>query len=206
MIDVSNNMNICKSIIEIINKSDKEIYLIGIVGAPGSGKTTTAKILQKNLENSVHFPLDGYHTYLKDLNEEQKKRRGSPETFNLKKFREDIIRLKQCKNCQFPDFDHAKKDPEENIIQINQSHKFIIIEGLWIFLKELDIDYLFDLKIYLECSKEEMYNRLIYRHIKAGLEKNEEDAFNRIKFNDELNFIYLKNNTIIDNSYYIFKT
>ena len=50
-----------------------------------------------------------------------------------------------------------------------------------------------------------MYERLIKRHIEAGLEDNEEDAFNRVKNNDELNYLYLKKNTIVDSSFLIFK-
>lgn len=200
-----NCMGICLKVIESIKESDKNIYLIGINGAPGSGKTTIAKLLEKTLNNSIHLPLDGFHKYLNDLSIEQKKRRGSPETFDLLKFKESILKLKQTKSGLFPDFDHSKKDPEENKIQINNTHKYVIVEGLWIFLEEINIKNLFDIKIYIECKNENMYRRLIKRHIEAGLEENEDNAYNRVKNNDELNYIYLMNNTIIDNSFLIFK-
>ena len=200
-----NCVEICQKLLEIIKNSEKNIYLIGINGAPGSGKSTIAKSLVYMLEGSVHLPLDGYHKYLKDLTEEQKKRRGSPETFDLIKFKENLLQLKETRCGKFPDFDHAKKDPEENKILINESHKYVIIEGLWIFLEGMNIKQLFDLKIYLECTNENMYERLIKRHLEAGLEDNEEDALNRVKNNDELNYLYLKKNTIVDSSFLIFK-
>ncbi len=200
-----NCVEICQKLLEIIKNSEKNIYLIGINGAPGSGKSTISKSLVNMLEDSVHLPLDGYHRYLKDLTEQQKKRRGSPETFDLVKFKESLIQLKENRSGYFPDFDHAKKDPEENKISINESHKYVIIEGLWIFLEEMNMKHLFDLKIYIECSNENMYERLIKRHLEAGLEDNEEDALNRVKNNDELNYLYLKKNTIVDSSFLILK-
>lgn len=42
--------------------------MIGVVGIPGSGKTTLAnEILGKKLLNSCALPMDGYHLYRKDL-------------------------------------------------------------------------------------------------------------------------------------------
>ena len=193
-------------IVKNIRNCKTDVYLIGIAGPPGCGKTTIGKMLEKTLENSILLPLDGYHKYLVDLDENQKKRRGSPETFNLIKFKEDILKLKINKRGLFPDFDHAKKDPEENKIEVKETHKFIIIEGLYLFLNELNIVNLFDIKIFVECSDDDMFKRLIKRHISAGIVNNEIDAFDKVKNNDKVNKEYIMNNTIIDQSFIMIKT
>ena len=200
------SMNDFQKIVDYILNCKEEIYLIGIAGSPGSGKTTISKMLEKKLENSILLPFDGYHKYLKDLDEKQKKRRGSPETFDLIKFKEDILKLKQNKRGLFPDFDHSKKNPEENKIEVKETHRIVIVEGLYLFLNELDMGDVFDLKIFLECSVDDMYKRLIQRHISAGIVNNEIDAFDRVKNNDELNKEYIIKNSKIDESFIRIKT
>jgi len=39
-------------------------------------------------------------------------------------------------------------------IKYLENHKFIIVEGLYLFLKEWDIVNCFDLKIFIECNDE----------------------------------------------------
>ncbi len=93
--------------------------------------------------------MDGYHLYRKDLDSEGIRRRGAPFTFDLAKFKKDISALKQNKEGKFPSFDHSLKDPIEDDIVITKNDKVIIMEGLYLFLKEMDIDELLDYKIFL---------------------------------------------------------
>lgn len=88
--------------------------------------------------------MDGYHIYRKDLNEEGMKRRGAPFTFDFVRLRKDLIKLRETGEGVFPAFDHAVKDPEENAIIVTKNDKVIIIEGLYLFLKELDLTGIFD--------------------------------------------------------------
>ena len=46
---------------------DKNCYLIGIVGVPGSGKSHYSQILKNKLGNAMIVPMDGFHLYRKDL-------------------------------------------------------------------------------------------------------------------------------------------
>lgn len=43
-------------------------------------------------------------------------RRGAEFTFDAKRFVDDISNAKKEGSASFPDFDHAKKDPEEDKI------------------------------------------------------------------------------------------
>jgi pantothenate kinase len=92
-------------------KSQESIYLIGVGGIPGSGKSTFASCLQSGLKDSIIVPLDGYHFYRKDLDEEGLRRRGADFTFDKEKFRIDLENLKKNKEGYFSSFDHSVKDP-----------------------------------------------------------------------------------------------
>ena len=104
-------------------------YLIGIAGIPGAGKSTLAHKLQSLLEKSIVIPLDGYHLYRKDLDEEGLKYRGAPFTFDLQGFRQKIREVKKREKfpVYFPSFDHAVKDPKENDIVLKEDIKHVIV-------------------------------------------------------------------------------
>ena len=104
--------------------------------------------------------MDGYHLYREELSEEGIRFRGAPFTFNFAKFKKDLLALKQNKKGDFPSFDHALKDPKENAININESHQIIIIEGLYLFLEEWDLNNIFDMKIFIDIEKEKAFERL----------------------------------------------
>jgi pantothenate kinase len=93
-------------------------YFIGVCGIPGAGKSTISDKLKQSLPDSIIIPMDGFHLYRKDLDEEGTRRRGAPFTFDLKRFKEKLLELKQAKSfpIKFPSFDHALKDPIEGDI------------------------------------------------------------------------------------------
>jgi pantothenate kinase len=61
--------------------------IVGVCGIPGAGKSTLSEKIQQNIPDSVIVPMDGFHLYRKELDEEGKKRRGASFTFNLAKFK-----------------------------------------------------------------------------------------------------------------------
>ena len=97
--------------------------------------------------------MDGYHMYKKDLDDEGIKRRGAEFTFDLKKFRNEVLRLKDPETkypIYFPSFDHKDKDPKEKAISVDrQKNEVIIIEGLYIFDKSLNLSDFWDMKVWI---------------------------------------------------------
>ena len=81
------------------------------------------------LDHSIVIPMDGYHLYRKHLDENGTKYRGAPYTFDLHKFKEKILEVKEKKTFPifFPSFDHALKDPIENDIKLTQDIKHVIV-------------------------------------------------------------------------------
>ena len=78
----------------------------------------------KKKVNVVCVPLDGYHKTREELSamedpEMAFKRRGAPYTFDPVKYLNDLRLLVTTASASFPEFEHAKKDPEEGAIIID---------------------------------------------------------------------------------------
>ena len=70
------------------------------------------------------LPMDGYHFYRHELDQMEDPvhahaRRGAEFTFDSKKFVRDVIAGFESGHGSFPDFDHAKKDPEPGKIHFD---------------------------------------------------------------------------------------
>ena len=77
-----------ESIAEVIK--NKDYYLIGVAGIPGSGKSYFSQKLSQLLQHSIVISMDGYHIYRKHLTEEGIKYRGAAFTFDLQKFKHKV--------------------------------------------------------------------------------------------------------------------
>jgi pantothenate kinase len=156
--------------------------------------------------------FDGFHKYKKDLFDDQMEYRGRIDTFDLEKFRLKLEELKiftKLKNSSnknpnnensyndkinFPSFDHSKGDPIENDISISKNTQFIIIEGLYLFVKDLDCINNFDLSIFLKTEINESMERVSLRNFKAGISKTYEESIIRTNKNDKANALYVLSN------------
>ncbi|KAJ4337357.1 hypothetical protein N0V87_004680 [Didymella glomerata] len=170
--------------------------MVAVSGIPGSGKTTLAAkvsngLNKKHAQNSpgtyngnpvaAFIPMDGYHL--------------SPFTFDgdkflalVKKLREPI--LPETRTLYAPSFDHAKKDPVADDIPIAPSVRIVIFEGNYCSLNHgpwKDAADLMDELWFVDVDFQVARKRLIHRHVKAGIARNEEEAAKRADENDLLN-------------------
>jgi pantothenate kinase len=217
LLDLDSNSILSKLqeiISEKINKLNRCI-LIGVSGIPGAGKSTFSEELKKYLskpQNLVNvIPFDGFHKYKSELTADQIIYRGRIDTFDLLKFKNKIEELKyffnetphglnknnnlnEQKNLFFPSFDHSIGDPIENDIEISNETNIVIIEGLYLFCKEVAcLDY-FDIKIFLQTDVAESMQRVAKRNYEAGISKSLEDSLNRTNINDKENALYVIKN------------
>ncbi len=162
-------------------------YLIAIVGIPGSGKTTLCDVLQRCRPDAVVVPMDGYHLPRCQLDAEGMRRRGAQHTFDAASFRSDLTRLKQTRAGSFPAFDHAVKDPQPGAIRVTSSVPLVIVEGIYVLMRDWQLEDLFDLRIFLDCDLDVAVERLTLRHVASGISNTEEEARPRAMTNDRLN-------------------
>ena len=152
--------------------------LVGVVGNPGSGKTTSCFSLKEILSDIGCFvmPFDGYHIPMADLEassnaEDLIYRRGAPDTFNPDQLLNDIQRIKTStdeKVITLPGFDHEKGDPEPDEHEFRRDeHNIVLVEGLYLLHDDAawrDIAQQFDYSIFVNANVDVCIERLKIRN------------------------------------------
>lgn len=164
-----------------------DAYLIAIAGIPGSGKTTLCEVLKSRRPDAVVVPMDGYHLPRCQLDAEGMRRRGAQYTFDSASCRLDLERLKQTRSGLFPTFDHAEKDPKPDMIRVTPSVPLIIVEGIYVLMRDWQLEHLFDLRVFLDCDLDTATERLTLRHLACGISQTAEEARHRAMTNDRIN-------------------
>ncbi|KAF9261980.1 P-loop containing nucleoside triphosphate hydrolase protein [Marasmius fiardii PR-910] len=191
----------------LAKKPAKSRLLVGICGIPASGKTTFAEMLLKHVneqlaasqtptqDRAMTIGLDGWHLTRAQLEEfpnpqVARDRRGIHWSFDSPAYLEFVRNLKADITpsvIKAPSFDHAVKDPVPDAIPVHPHHRIVIIEGLY---TTIDVGSwgeaarLLDQRLYLEINAEEAQRRLVKRHVKTGVTKDEKDAVWRAEHND----------------------
>ncbi|CUG91524.1 phosphoribulokinase/uridine kinase family, putative [Bodo saltans] len=164
-------------------------FIVGLAGAPGSGKTTLARALASSLSTAtesetVVVPMDGYHKYRSELSamsnsEEAFIKRGIHWTFAPEKLSRDLEILRSTGFWSAPTFDHAAKDPVEHAIQVTPGSRIVIVEGIYMAfhggLPEWEaVQRLLDATIFLSIDLAVSTERLTKRHMAAwGISREE---------------------------------
>lgn len=191
-------------------------YLVAIAGIPGSGKTTTAEAVVRQLNGSdarvALLSMDGFHLSRATLDQlpnsiEAHVRRGAPWTFDVARFVAFVRRLRVWADetplvspsseswsaadvIRAPSFGHETKDPVEDGIAITPDASIIIVEGNYLLLDEpgwRELSDLVDYRVFVDTDLQEARDRVAKRHVKAGIEKTLEDGYRRVDRNDYLN-------------------
>ncbi|UQX88267.1 nucleoside/nucleotide kinase family protein [Jatrophihabitans telluris] len=138
--------------------------IVGIVGAPGSGKTTLALALVQALlhheaewtvrarpgdvatdparswigSHVAHVPMDGYHLADVELRRLQRaNRKGAPDTFDAGGYIALLQRLRQAEEDVWaPAFDRDIEQPIAGSIPVGQATRVIVTEGNYLLLDE----------------------------------------------------------------------
>ena len=161
--------------------------MVGIAGIPGSGKSTLANALAALVPGAVVVPMDGYHIPRSRLDAEGLRRRGAPHTFDAESFRADMAALRRTRGGMFPAFDHAAKDPQPGAIRVTPEAPLVIVEGLYVLMRDWRAESLFDLRVFLDCDPDEAIARLTSRHVESGVAATPEAARHRVQTSDQLN-------------------
>ena len=178
-----------------------------------SGKTTLANTVAAQLNNlaaeslsqvttpiATVVPLDGFHFSRSQLSEfadpvHAHARRGAAFTFDDKAFLMLVQQLREPLSPETPvicapSFDHAVKDPVQNDIRIPQAAKIILFEGNYLSLNKglwKEAAALMDELWFVTVDFETARRRLVGRHVKAGIAKDNTEADKRVTENDLIN-------------------
>jgi pantothenate kinase len=190
MFDTYHDMAV--EIVHLVYEKNRQV-VIGITGAPGSGKSTTAESIASLIPDCIVVPMDGFHytkAHLSSMEDptEAFKRRGAQWTFDGQRFVQALKDLKSHKSGKFPSFDHNKGDPIEEDIIVTPKHKVILVEGNYLLLDQdpwKEIKDILDFTYFMNCDLEVSNERLKNRHISVG--RTPEEASERIESNDVLN-------------------
>lgn len=167
--------------------ADHRRMLVGIAGAPASGKSTLAEDLATRLgPHAAVLPMDGFHLDNEALTQMGLlHRKGAPETFDAQGFVDLLRKLRETPSLPYPTFDRAADKTVPDGGQIGAETRIVLIEGNYLLLNIAPWSALadvFDLTVRLDVSRAELKQRLIARWLDHGL--TEDKARDRAESND----------------------
>lgn len=155
--------------------------LLGLVGAPGAGKSHLAAWLCGRLgEGAVVLPMDGFHLAGVELERLGRAgRKGAPDTFDAAGF---VALVRRCRvsgagsagggeTVYAPEFRRSIEEPIAGAIPIFPLARLVIVEGNYLLLNSLPWNQLHDLldQIWFVDPPEELrLSRLVERHVAFG--------------------------------------
>jgi len=104
--------------------------LLGIAGAPGSGKSTLSEALVACLPEAALLPMDGFHLDDRVLNARgHRPRKGAPHTFDVAGFASLLQRARVEADFYAPAFDRDLEVSRGGALVIPATAKILIVEG-----------------------------------------------------------------------------
>ncbi|OZG71571.1 nucleoside/nucleotide kinase family protein [Hahella sp. CCB-MM4] len=172
--------------------------LLGIVGPPGSGKSTISQaILELAGALAVVVPMDGFHLANAELVRlGRASRKGAEDTFDSAGFVALLQRIRCQKSSEIiyaPEFRREIEEPIANAIPIVSDKRLVIVEGNYLLLESgpwRDVRGLLDEVWYVEVDHEVRRGRLIQRHMQFGRSEDEAKAW--VASTDEPNAVLIE--------------
>lgn len=150
--------------------------LLGLVGAPGSGKSTVAQALLDALPGRAQVvPMDGFHLANAELGRLGRAgRKGAPDTFDSAGY---VALLRRLRNqpagevVYAPEFRREIEEPVAGAIAVRPETPLVITEGNYLLLEEgpwAGVAPLLDEVWYVEVDDRLRIERLLRRHQQFG--------------------------------------
>ncbi|WCC45885.1 uridine kinase [Tenacibaculum finnmarkense] len=144
------------------------MFVIGIVGGTGSGKTTVVnQIINELPQNEVCIlSQDSYYSQTDNLNHEERSKINfdHPKSIDFELLTKHLSDLKNNKTIQQPIYSFEKHNRINSTVK-TLPKKVIIIEGILIFNSEA-VRNLCDIKIFVHADADERLIRRVRRDIK----------------------------------------
>ena len=141
------------------------MYIIGIAGGTGSGKTTVVKKILEDLptDKVALIPQDSYYNDNTHLTMEERRKINfdHPDAFDWKLLIKQIQDLREGKSIEQPTYDYLVSNRLQETIHIEPC-EVIVIEGIMALWNKKLRD-LMDLKLFVDADADERLIRVIRR-------------------------------------------
>lgn len=171
--------------------------LLGIVGAPGAGKSTLAEHIAAQFPADVVIvPMDGFHLANAELDRlGRRNRKGAPDTFDAAGFIALLRRLKTPTPDEIvyaPRFERAIEEPIAGAIPVPPAVPLVVVEGNYLLLDGpwTPVRGLLDRSAYVATSQAQRQAWLLARHMGFGRSREEATAW--IEQTDEPNAVLIE--------------
>lgn len=140
--------------------------VLGIAGCTGSGKTTLARELARQLDATI-FPLDLYYRDLSHLSLDERHHQNfdHPDSLESELFIEHIRTLKQGQPIQRPIYDFAAHSRVAGRYDTVEPRSYVVVEGI-LGLHYHDLLPLYDFSVYVHAPEEVCLRRRIHRDVR----------------------------------------
>jgi pantothenate kinase len=166
--------------------------ILGIAGAPGSGKGTVAESVLRALGSSaIVVPMDGFHLSGAELERlGRTERKGAPDTFDAAGYVALLRRLRERdgETVYAPEFHREVEESYAGAIAVAPDVPLVITEGNYLLLDQgpwSKVRDLLDEAWFLAPDEDERVARLIERHVRYG--RTPEQAREWVRRSDERN-------------------
>jgi pantothenate kinase len=167
--------------------------LLGIVGAPGAGKSTLAVRIVAALgpQRAVLVPMDGFHLAEAVLHRlGRHERKGAIDTFDAPGYVSLLARLAAPGPdvVYAPEFRREIEEPIAGAIPVPPTARLVVTEGNYLLVPDgpwAEARVLLDDAWYLEVDEEERLRRLVERHMFFG--RTRAEARDRSYGSDQVN-------------------
>jgi pantothenate kinase len=177
------------------NAEQTERAVVGIVGPPGSGKSTLGEHLAAAVAATgvpvVRVPMDGFHLADAELVRlGRRDRKGAIDTFDVDGYASVLRRARTtlARTVYAPDFDRTIEQPVAGSIPVLPEHRLVVTEGNYLLSPDpawRAVRTLLDEVWYCDLPDDERVRRLVTRHVRFGKPPDEARAW--VSTVDEVN-------------------
>ena len=143
------------------------MFIIGIAGGTGSGKTTVVRKLIERLPKGevVVIPQDSYYNDSSHVpfEERQNINFDHPDAFDWTLFAKHIELLKNGESIEQPIYDYITSSRQQDTIHVDP-REIIIVEGI-MALRDSSLREQMDLKIFVDADADDRLIRIIRRDV-----------------------------------------